>query len=175
MWTFRPDGGEARRILTAPAGTSIRTIAFLGAGRLLFDAHQGEASDLWTVALSCDSCAFPAGATQLTTGGRSFDPAWTPAAALAQPGASPVTKVKALRGTAAPRRGIAVRIKLKRAATVRLAVGKLGTVQRKLKKGTHTVKVKRVGKRRLKRGVTYKVTVTVQGFDKQRTVRVRAR
>ena len=195
VWTFRPDGGEARRILTAPAGTTIRNVVFLGPGRLLFDAHEGEPSDLWTVALSCDSCAFPAGAARLTTGGSSFDPAWTPADKLAQPGGtpppggpgnppptkpvSPVSKVTAVRGKAAPRRGIAVRIKLKRDATVRLTVRrgkrKLGTIRRKLEKGTRTVRVRRVGKRRLKRGVTYKVTVTVRGFDKRSTLRVRAR
>jgi hypothetical protein len=159
IWAFTPEGG-ARRVLTAPAGVSIRTVAFLGAGTLVFDAD----SDLWTAPLTCADCAFPAGATQLTHDGDSTEPAWTRAAVL---GGVAVEAVKA-------KRGFALRIALPFAAKIRLTVRKgrktVATVKRNVRAGVRTVKVRGLRKGR------YTVRVRVPGFRTQaEKVRVRRR
>ncbi len=66
--------GALRYAVEVPAGTTAASPRFVGSsGRLVFEA-SGE---LWTVAASCNRCAFPAAATQLTTGGNNHEPSWT--------------------------------------------------------------------------------------------------
>lgn len=71
--------GSLRHAVVAPAGVPFSSPRFVG-GRIIFEA-QGE---VWSVPATCDTCAFPSSATQLTTGGDNKDPAWT-AAAIATP------------------------------------------------------------------------------------------
>lgn len=77
--------GALRHAVVAPAGVAFRSPRHTGA-RIVFEA-QG---DLWSVPAGCTACAFPSGATQLTTGGDNRDPAWT---AAALPATSPVVAV----------------------------------------------------------------------------------
>jgi hypothetical protein len=119
VWTFNADGSDQRLVLTAPAGVAIRTVTYMGAGRLLFDVNFDNGTDLWSVPASCSACAFPAGMTRVTNNGTSRDPAWTPAARI---GGSPLTSVRAVRVG----RGLALRLRLTEAARVRIVVGRAG-------------------------------------------------
>jgi Tol biopolymer transport system component len=166
IWTFAADGSDQRLVLTAPAGIAIRTVTWMGAGRLLFDVNFDNGTDLWTVPTGCSACAFPAGVTRLTNNGTSRDPAWTPAARI---GGSPLTSVRAVRA----RRGIALRLRLTEAARVRITVGRAGTVTRRLRAGTRTVRITRVRGRALRPG-RYRVVIRVTGAPARRlTVRAR--
>jgi hypothetical protein len=104
--------------------------------------------------------------TRLTNTGTSRDPAWTPAARI---GGGPLTSARAVRAA----RGIALRLGLSRAARVRIAVGRAGTVTRRLRAGTRTVRIARVRGRALRPG-RYRVVVRVAGAPAWRlTVRAR--
>ncbi|MBI5105429.1 MAG: hypothetical protein HZB46_10710, partial [Solirubrobacterales bacterium] len=65
--------GSLRHAVVAPDDVAFDSPRFAGPDRIVFEA-KGE---LWSVAASCDRCAFPAQATQLTTGGDNHEPAWT--------------------------------------------------------------------------------------------------
>lgn len=71
--------GSLRHAVVAPSGVTFSSPRMTGS-RIIFEA-QGE---VWSVPATCTTCAFPAAATQLTTGGDNKDPAWT-AAALSTP------------------------------------------------------------------------------------------
>jgi hypothetical protein len=81
LWSYpvTNDGcsGEERRVLVAPSGVRFDDPAFIAADRIVFAYDH----NLWTIPASCDLCAFPAAATQLTTDGTegqpNLDPAWT--------------------------------------------------------------------------------------------------
>ncbi len=64
--------GALRHAVVAPSGVTFASPRFAGS-RIIFEA-QGE---LWSVPATCNTCAFPGAATQLTTGGDNRDPAWT--------------------------------------------------------------------------------------------------
>jgi len=65
--------GDLRHAVVAPSGTFFASPRFVGEDRIVF-AADGE---LWTVPGTCDRCAYPGAATQLTSGGDNRDPAWT--------------------------------------------------------------------------------------------------
>lgn len=67
--------GSLRHAVVAPSGVSFASPRHTGT-RIIFEA-QGE---IWSVPASCTTCAFPSGATQLTSGGDNHAPAWTSAA-----------------------------------------------------------------------------------------------
>lgn len=67
--------GTSRHAVVAPSGVTFASPRHTGS-RILFEA-QGE---IWSVPASCTTCAFPSGATQLTSGGDNHAPAWTSAA-----------------------------------------------------------------------------------------------
>ena len=159
VWTFGADGSDPRLVLTAPKGVGIRTVTYMGPSRLLFDVAYDNGTDLWTAPTSCAACAFPAGVKRLTNNGMSHDPAWTPGTI----GGAPT--VKALKA----KRALKLRLTLPRAATVKFTVRGFGTVRRKVKAGTHTVRIAKG----IARG-RYRVTVRVPGF-KARKITARAR
>ncbi len=80
-------GAVSRYALSAPASVSFDSPRFVGSDRIVF----GSGGELWSIAASCNGCVFPANATQLTTGGDNYEPAWTAAAPAAVPpvGAAP--------------------------------------------------------------------------------------
>lgn len=65
--------GSVRYAVVAPTSVPFSSPRFTGDGRIIFEA-QGE---IWSVPATCNTCAFPAQATQLTTGANNYDPAWT--------------------------------------------------------------------------------------------------
>lgn len=82
LWSYATSNstcfaGDMRGVLVAPAGKRFNDPAYLGADRIIFEFEN----NLWTIPASCNACAFPAAATQLTTDGadtmRNTDPAWT--------------------------------------------------------------------------------------------------
>lgn len=95
LYLFSPSGSGApvRELLAAPTDTSDPSFPsalrfssphFVGAKTIVFGA-QGN---IWSIPASCNACAFPAGATQLTNDGQDADPSWT-SAALSIPGPGP--------------------------------------------------------------------------------------
>jgi hypothetical protein len=177
-----PDGAGARRILEEPPGIVFNSPSFIGNDRIVFGATSDDGpANLYTVRADCRDCRFPGDVRQLTRDNVSAEPSWTPAGGVGRRGAgesNPLVRVRVLRGRRAPRRGVGLRITLRRAATVSIRVrrGKLrlGSVNRRLRKGTSTVKLRRVGRRALRKRRRYNVRVAVAGFP-AKTVRPRAR
>lgn len=181
LYVLAPDGGGMRRVIEEPPGVLFNSPAFMGNDRIVFGATSEEGpSNLYVVRADCRDCRFPDGARQLTRDNVSGEPAWTAAGTVAPKAGerNPLVRVRVVKGRKAPRRGFALRITLRRAARVgirlRRAKRRPGTVTRSLRRGTSTVRVRKVGRRRLARKRRYKVTVAVAGFP-GRSVRARAR
>lgn len=82
LWSYAASNsacfaGDMRNVLIAPAGKQFEDPAFIGTDRIIFTYER----NLWTIPASCNLCAFPGAATQLTTDGTDVqpnaDPAWT--------------------------------------------------------------------------------------------------
>ena len=88
IWVYPADGNATRLAVVPEAGAAtFASPRFMGGDRIIFVRN----GDVWSVPATCDHCAFPGQATQLTHLGGINEVAWTSAGAFRTGAAPPQT------------------------------------------------------------------------------------